>query len=166
MRRSSRFVTPLGVATLVAALGAAASVPGRATGGVVGSAAGRALAAPEIIIVYGEPLRERRVIADQSENLRLLESVDRRARRPPILVGRRQVLWLALFWGPEWRATALSPERLRALRPEQANQRGMFFPATGDVPAVLSVGATVGVVSDSGLAVLSRHGVPVRLPAR
>ena len=52
------------------------------------------------------------------------------------------------------------------VRPQQATQRGTFYLATRDAPARLVAGARSGVVSDSGLAVLRRHGVPVRLPAR
>ena len=123
-----------------------------------------AFAAPEIIIVYGSLLPEQRVIASFKENHRLLLSVGGPAPFPYIALARRPELRLALFWGSAWRATAESPARLRVLRPEQANQQGTFYPATENVPALLSVGASTGVLSDSGLAVLRRHGVPVRIP--
>ena len=124
----------------------------------------RTLAAPEIIIVHGGALPEQRVLASIEENHRLLLSVNRPAPFPSAPLSERPALQLALFWGWEWHATAESPERLRALRPGQANQRGTFYPATGTAPALLMVGHTAGVVSDSGLAILARHAVPVRLP--
>jgi hypothetical protein len=121
-----------------------------------------ALAAPEIILVYGAPLSERRVLADQWENLRLLLAIDGRQPASPIPLPRPS-LQIALFWGQEWRATARSPALLRALRPERANQRGLFYPATSDAPAMFDFAGTIGVVSDSGLAIFRRHGVPTRM---
>ena len=124
----------------------------------------RTFAAPEIIIVYGSPLPEQCVLASFEENHRLLLSVRGPAPFPLGTLAKRPALRLALFWGSGWRPTAESAARLRALRPEQATQRGAFYPATGNAPAVLMVGDTVGVVSESGLAILRRHRVPVRLP--
>jgi hypothetical protein len=124
----------------------------------------RTLAAPEIIIVHGSLLPEQRVLASFQENHRLLLSVNRPAPFPSTPLAKRPALQLALFWGVGWRTTAESPERLRALRPGQATQRGTFYPATGTAPALLMVGQTAGMVSDSGLAILRRHGVPVRVP--
>ena len=126
-----------------------------------------AVAAPEIILVYGDLLPERREIANWYENHQLLLTSKPAAVGPLGLAvprGRRPMLNLALFWGVQWRPVAQSPERLRALRPGQASQEGQFYPAVGDAPAVLAVGSIFGVVSDSGLAVLRRHGVPVRMP--
>jgi hypothetical protein len=151
-------VRPL-LAALIAAL-AIAGAPTRST-----RSTRRTRAAPEIMLVYGAPLAERRVIADQAENLRLLLAVVDRTATPPIPPAR-PALQLALFWGAEWRDAARSPARLRALRPEQATQHGVFYPATATAPAMLALDATIGTVSDSGLAVLRRHGVPTRLPER
>ena len=123
-----------------------------------------AFAAPEIIMVHGSALPQPRVISTWKENHALLLSVSGRAPFPFTALDERPALRLALFWGSWWRSTAESPERLRALRPEQASQRGTFYPATGSEPALMIVGQTAGVVSDSGLAILRRHGVPIRLP--
>jgi hypothetical protein len=163
MHRQTARAVLLGLATLVTAGTTATPAPARSVG--------RAFAAPEIVIVYGDPLPEPRIIADWEENHRLLLSVAGAPSPsplglPPAPLAGRPALRLALFWGISWRATAQSPERLRALRPEQANQQGLFYPATADAPAHLAVGSIAGAVSDSGLAVLRRHGVPVRLPVR
>jgi hypothetical protein len=154
VRRHARFVASL---ALTAGIGGP-------TMGAHSIVEARAFAAPEIIIVHGSLLPEQRVIASFEENHRLLLSVHRAAPVPFTALAKRPALRLALFWGSGWRTTAESPERLRALRPEQANQRGTFYPATGNAPAVLMVGETVGVVSDSGLAILRRNRVPVRVP--
>jgi hypothetical protein len=165
MRRYAAGATLLGLAAVLASGAAAART----------ASSRSAFAAPEIIIVYGEPLREPRVIADWAENHKLLlsaagptASVLGGPATPAAIVAPagRPALRLALFWGAAWRSTAASPARLRALRPEQANQQGLFYPATDGAPAHLMVGTISGTVSDSGLAVLRRHGVPVRLPMR
>jgi hypothetical protein len=124
-------------------------------------------AAPEIIIVYGSLLPERRVIADWNENQAIMLSLGSRRPGPAWLSVRpegRPALELALFWGHQWRIVAQSPERLRALRPEEGSQVGTFYPATGSTPALLAFGSDVRIVSDSGLAVMRRHGVPTRVP--
>ena len=123
------------------------------------------LAAPEIVIFYGPMLPERRVIADWHENHKLLLTDGRRLRADSSFA-RRPVVELALFWGAQWRPTAESPERLRALRPEPATQHGKLYPATASSPTVLAVGQRFDVVSNSGLAVLRRYGVPVRISRR
>jgi len=127
----------------------------------------RSLAAPEILLVYGVGLREPRAIADQLENMTLLQSLGPASPLPPgpaPPAERRAPLNLALFWGREWRATAQSAERLRALRPDQATQRGWYYPAHGAAPALISLGGGFQAVSENGLAVLRRHGVPTRTP--
>ena len=125
-------------------------------------------AAPEIILVYGTAPAERWVIADWGENQKLLASLGQQATvvppGPRAPFGERRGLQLALYWGTRWRATAEAAERLRTLAPEQATQRGWYYPASGGAPAVVSLGEGFRVVSDSGLAVLRRHAVPTRLP--
>jgi len=124
------------------------------------------VAAPEIILVSGELVPERRELTSWHENHQLLLT-SRPAPAGPLGLSLprepRPMLNLALFWGVQWRPVAQSPARLRTLRHE-AGQEGQFYPAVGDAPALLAVGSIFGVVSDSGLAVLRRHGVPVRVP--
>jgi hypothetical protein len=128
---------------------------------------GPTLAAPEIIIVYGGLLSERRVISDWHENHALLLSRGPGGTAPAWLSAppqSRPALKLALFWGHGWRTVAQSPERLRALRPEQASQSGMFYPATDTAPALLALGSDVRTMSEPGLAIMRRHGVPTHVP--
>jgi hypothetical protein len=129
-----------------------------------------AFAAPEIILVYGSLLPERRVIASFKDNHRLLLAINLPAPSLTSLA-KRPAYQLALFWGSQWRATAESPQLLSTLRPGQADQHGTFYPAIGALPAVLIIDAafgqprrTGGLVAESGLAILRRHRVPVRVP--
>ena len=136
----------LGVALSSLVAFSAAGSPGRV---------GITAAAPHIIIVHGPSLPTPIVIANSKDNHWLL--LVREERR---VEGPRPALDLALFWHPKWRSYAESPEKLRSLRPDQADQVGRLFPATAGLPMMISVGATKGVVSDSGLAVLRRYRVP------
>ena len=123
------------------------------------------LAAPEIIIFHGGPLTTPIVIASWNENHTILLPREPTARLTPSQRPSsepRETIELALFWGAEWRVYATSPERLATLTPSRATQRGKYFPAAPGVRATISVGAISGPVSDSGLAVLSRHRIPIR----
>ena len=125
------------------------------------------VAAPEIILVYGDLVPERRELTSWHENHQLLLTSGPAPAGPLGLSlprERRPMLNLALFWGVQWRPVAQSPARLRALRHEGAGQEGQFYPAVGDAPALLAIGSVFGVVSESGLTVLRGHGVPVRVP--
>lgn len=122
-------------------------------------------AAPEIVIFTGGPLTKPVVVASWTENQNLLLTGEphealvpghRRATRP------RPVISMALFWGSQWRNYAASPERLATLTPAQANQHGQYYPAVSGARALIAVGSIRGPVSDSGLAVLRRHGIPTR----
>ena len=122
-------------------------------------------AAPEIVIFSGGPLTKPVVVASWAENHQLLLSAE---PHEPLLPGARRtttprpVISMALFWGSDWRAYASSPERLATLKPVQANQYGHYYPAVAGARALVSVGSIRGPVSDSGLAVLRRHGIPTR----
>jgi hypothetical protein len=148
---------------LAASLVGAATIAGLTGATPASRSPAPTLAAPEIVIAYGALLPEQRVIAGWHENHRLLLATRGAVPEGSVPLTRRPAVQLALFWGAGWRATAESPERLRGLRPEQASQHGTFYPATATAPAVLAVGSRLGIVSDSGLAVLRRHRVPVQI---
>src|SRR5574341_1930964 len=126
-----------------------------------------AFAAPRFIMVYGQPLREPVVLADWNENVQFMVAVRTAATGDHALLQARPSLQLALYWGPEWANYPATPHSLARLRPWQANQHGRFYPTHGTQPALLTLGAawvkTVRTVADSGLSILARHGVPVRL---
>jgi hypothetical protein len=122
-------------------------------------------AAPEIIIFHGGSLAKPVVVASWTENHTLLLSSE---PHQPMTPGNpssrpRPVIKLALFWGTQWRVYVESPSRLATLTPAQANQTGEYLPAVPGARARIRVGTIDGPVSDSGLAVLRRHRIPVRI---
>src|SRR5262245_27729364 len=134
-------------------------------GGLTHPSSSAALAAPEIIIFHGGPLKRPIVVASWAENHTLMQPATpneqlRRVFPPPL--DRRPTIELALFWGVSWRAWATSPEQLAKLTPALADQHGKLYLAVPGAYATVAVGQTIGPVSDSGLAVLRRHGIPVR----
>lgn len=129
-------------------------------------------AAPWIIIVHGDLLPQRAVIADWHENLQFLAAVDISTRADTAAVPDRPYVRLAMFWGPEWANYPRTPEALAQLRPEQANQHGRFYPAQGEQGPLVLIGpangrayTTLGGIAASGLEVLARYGVPIRVDA-
>ncbi len=131
----------------------------------VATGAPRRVAAPEIVIFHGAPLREPVRIAAGAENQAILDSasgpVSAGGRAVPLV--SRPAIAIALFWGAGWRSVADNPAALRQLSVADANQTGRFYPRYhGAVPLIL-LGGIVRPVSDSGLAILRRHGVPVEL---
>lgn len=127
-------------------------------------------AAPRFMMVYGPPLSEPVVLRDWQENLTVMVKMKRTNLDPGELEGR-PYLKMALFWGPRWVEYVEEGRPLDALRPEQANQRARFYPATGDEPALISLGSSrfgpgsIRRVDPEALAVLARRGVPVRSEA-
>ena len=149
MRQRTYRLGAVACAALLAALAVAAPV---------------SAAAPWIIIVDGEQLEEPVYIADYFDNYDLLGS------REPGDTGDldgRPYLDLYLFWGPNWGEYVSSGKPLEDLDPQHAGQRGRFYPAHDGQPAALyapGVGGT-DVVSEEGLEILQRYGIPVELDA-
>lgn len=122
------------------------------------------LAAPEIVIFADDRLARRIAIAGWEPNHRwLAQTVLLRPDQRPLSseLAQRSSITIALFWGAHWRAYT-HPESLRVLAPERANQHGRFYPAVGSRGAVVDIGTLRGI-SDSGVALLRAHGVPVRV---
>jgi len=106
------------------------------------------------------------VISSWSEIARfqsaVLQSPDAAAR----LVRQRPSLRISLFWGPVWNDYVEKGRPLSALRPEQADQHGRFYPAWRGKPAVVDLRfAEHGPkrVGQASLAILARYGIPIRL---
>jgi hypothetical protein len=131
-------------------------------------------AAPWAIIAYGPLLRERVVVTDAQDNLRLMLAapLPRTATDARVLRGRPRIE-LALFWGPQWAHLARSPAAVAQLQVEQANQRAWLFPARGGEASILVLDPPVEpdfaatlmarVIARDGLAMLSAHGIPTRV---
>jgi hypothetical protein len=67
---------------------------------------------------------------------------------------------IALYWGSGWERYLGNSE----LHPQQADQKGKFYPAVGDAAPVIEL--EVGLprrLSPEGVEILVRHGIPVRL---
>ncbi len=132
-------------------------------------------AAPRLILVYGDLIGQPVLLSDWHDNLFVL-AADERAAEPADLTARPS-LELALFWSPEWDHLIRAGYSPESFPPEQASQRGRFYPAIEENPALLAIeaprdGTAVGWVGwrvqrvrPEGLAVLARHGIPVYLPA-
>jgi hypothetical protein len=120
-----------------------------------------AAAAPNYILVSGPGLARPVLLGNWDENLALLSALVNapRAGRTVVhgLAGRPRFL-LAEFWG--W------GEQPAPTRPNQANQRGWFYPAHRRQPAVFKV--TVDGTNAPRLAparaleILAGHGIPTR----
>ncbi|CAN5739875.1 hypothetical protein BH11GEM1_BH11GEM1_24640 [soil metagenome] len=124
-----------------------------------------AFGGPEIILFHGGVLGRIVPIATWDENQVLLVNgrQERISADTKFHLGARPRIELALFWGNWWRDVARDPARLATLTPAMAGQSGAFYPAAGSEPALIAVGAILGTLSDSGLAVLKRHGIPTSL---
>lgn len=125
------------------------------------------LAAPEIVVFYGDPLTKPIIIAGWEVNHRWLLKTDvlygdQRPRSSEL--SQRASIRVALFWGHEWRAYT-HPDSLRLLRPERANQHGRFYPAIGSRNAFIDLG-TFRSITDSGVVLLRAHGIPVRVQSQ
>jgi hypothetical protein len=119
-------------------------------------------AAPNYIMVTGHGLARPVLLANWSENLRLLVAVANAPRAKGAAVrglSRRPRFDLAEFWN--W---SYLP---RPTRPSEANQHGMFYPAHGGRPPVIVItvdGTNVPrLLPAAVLQIFRRHGVPTRL---
>lgn len=123
-------------------------------------------AAPRIVMFSGKPLAHHLVVADWPSIARVVEALaDGRVARRAELAGRPR-LKVALFWGPRWNEYLRSGRRASALRPEQADQRGSFYPAWRGRRALVDLpwaGRWPRLVPAKALATLARFGVPVAL---
>jgi hypothetical protein len=131
-----------------------------ATVGLVLAAPAQA-AAPNYILVSGQGLTRPVLLADWSQNAKLLLAVANapRAREDAVAgLSLRSRLDLAEFWA--WSG------RPRPTSPAQASQHGSFYPAHGSKPAVIVL--TVQGIKVPRLAptfvltVFWQHGIPTR----
>jgi hypothetical protein len=118
-------------------------------------------AAPRFLMIYGRPLQKPVLLSDWGEIFKVFTSTPAETK---VNLNDRPFFELALFWGPAWNAYVRDGKPLDKLRPEDANQKGRFYPAFGDKPAVISAGPTVKQVPAESLRFLERHGIRTRLP--
>ena len=131
-------------------------------------------AAPWAIMIHGSLVQKPVTMSSWHENHRLMLALSPGIRTRTSTLEGRAFIDIALFWGPGWAHLADSPEAIARLRPDQASQYGRLYPARGNSPAVVVLdlpspndmmlaSVKVRVVEREGLAVLEKHGVPVRL---
>lgn len=118
-------------------------------------------AAPWIMMVSGGALPRPVFIPRFEDNARILAALNIPAD-PSRLQGRPKLsLWL--YWGPGYEHYLQQGGSLAALRPEDANQRGVYYPATDTAPAVIELfGSGRGplIVDQAGLTILAHYAVP------
>jgi hypothetical protein len=131
----------------------------------------RAFAAPQIMIFNGGPLRKRVVLDDIRENMLILTPPQYRGMAVNNLastLAHRPFIGVSLFWGPQWRPMVGNDSALEHLSDAKANQRGKLYPARAHDDAILVLDGTLESASavrldSAALAILSRHGVPIRV---
>jgi len=140
-------------------------------------------AAPVFLAISGPALQERMVLASPehatcycgpvAEFMQAAGSGEYVTVDPESLKGR-PYLDLRIYWGPEWVKYAAAGGRGASLRPDQANQRGRFYPATGTMPAIVEVDTSPDfpvrpvdspyrTISERGLQMLKEMGLPIRI---
>ena len=138
---------------------------------VVATSTTAAIAAgPRVILVYGPPLAKPIVLYNWAENEQLMGAAADAATIKPAELKGRPYLNMALFWGSGWGQYVKHSKPLGVLRPDHANQCVRFYPAYGAASPLMVFDSILGpytslthVVRPEGIAILARHGVPVRL---
>ncbi len=118
-------------------------------------------AAPRLLMVYGASFQKPVLLSEWGKIFKMFTSTP---AETDVNLNDRPFFELALFWGPEWNAYVNDGKPLDKLRPEDANQKGRFYPAFGDNPAVISAGPMVKQIPPESVSFLEHYGIPTRLP--
>ncbi len=122
-------------------------------------------AAPRLVMISGGSLSHPIILDDWDENLTLMTAASESAGLAALDLASRPSFQVAYFWGPTWADYVAAGNPIQALRPEDANQHGRFYPAFGSARPLLTFEGSVRALSPEGVAVLARHGVPTSYPA-
>ena len=120
-------------------------------------------APPRVFMFYGGPLSQPVFLTDWSETLRFNLAVLGGASVSSKELAERPHIDMALYWGNGWERYLGEGVETR-LHPQQADQKGKFYPAVGDAAAVVEL--EVGLphrLNAEGLEILAKHGIPVRV---
>ena len=132
------------------------------------TAASAPAAAPRLILVDRGGLSTPGVLADWSENLTFLIQWKLARPAPHPQLRCRPAYRLSFMWGPEWNDYVSSGKPLRAIRPNETEFHGRFWPAWRGRRALFTPGPGVvlgvKVATAKQLRILRRHGVPVLVP--
>jgi hypothetical protein len=129
----------------------------------VGAPVARA-AAPRIVIVSGKPMAHQIAIVNWTAIFRVVEPVASAPNVKRAQLAGRPRLRLSMFWGPRRVDYLAAGHRAAALRPQDADQQGSFYPAWHGRPAAIDLpwaGSWPRVVPAKALAILKRYRVPV-----
>lgn len=136
------------------------------TSGLLGS---WRFAAPQVIVVNGGPLRQRVVLVDFEENMRLMLATTATASVQLASLRQRPRIPVAMYWGIEWMGKLDLPDSVGPIAATPGAQPGAFYPAFRGQPAIWLFGA-YGVtpasarwVKGEGLAILAKHKIPTRV---
>ncbi|MGI8825250.1 MAG: hypothetical protein ACR2JC_06365 [Chloroflexota bacterium] len=128
-------------------------------------------AGPRIMIVYGQPLQKPVIFSNWGENQTLMVAANDGMSVEHARLKGRPSLRVAMFWGMGWVQYMKHHKPPASLHPSQANQYARFYPAYGSAPALFVFDSIPGPyhslirrIRPEGIAVLVRHGIPVRLP--
>ena len=124
-------------------------------------------AGPRFIMIYGGTLSKPVILDNWQENIEIMHAVAEGDEVPAKELSSRPYFELAFFSGSYWVRYAEDGKPTNALHPDSADQRGRFYPAVAGAPPILAY--DVGLahrVGPRGLAILSRHGVPVLVESK
>ena len=129
-------------------------------------------AAPRFIMIYGEALEKPIILTDWHENHRFIYSIRKGTEVSGEGLRERPYFKIAFFWGPEW-FKYLGKES--ELRPEEANQHALLYPAYRNAPPVVAFdneqkvmipGPQYRSVDEKGVEILLKHKVLVQLAGK
>jgi len=118
-------------------------------------------------MIHGGTLSKPVILDDWQENIDLMHAVAEGEEVPAKELNSRPYFELALFSGPYWVRYVEDGNSTDALNSESADQRGRFYPAVGEAAPIIAY--DVGLahrVGPKGVAILSRHGVPVLVESK
>jgi hypothetical protein len=123
-------------------------------------------AGPRLILVRGNTLSNPIVLTDWQENIDLIYAIAEEVPVQPGELDSRPYFDLAFFSGPFWVQYVDDGKPVDQLRSESGDQKGRFYPSVdGAVPIITYDVGLARRVAPEGIAILSRHGVPVHLPS-
>lgn len=121
-------------------------------------------AAPRILIVSGAPLAHQIAISNWAAIFRVVEPVASASSVKRAQLAGRPRLRLSMFWGPRWVDYLAAGHRATALRPQDADQQGSFYPAWHGRPAAIDLpwaGSWPRLVPAKALATLKHYRIPI-----